>query len=77
MAFGDFDQRLRGTGWLAAPLLPILERAHRDAKQRGEGGLRQPGNEPGACDLRNISVSAPARNWSESDDLEAERKLGC
>ena len=22
-------------------------------------------------------VSAPARNWSESDDLEAERKLGC
>ncbi|MBK7234275.1 MAG: hypothetical protein IPI02_01095 [Sterolibacteriaceae bacterium] len=22
-------------------------------------------------------LSAPARNWSESDDLEAERKLGC
>ncbi len=28
-------------------------------------------------DLNGYVLSAPARNWSESDDLEAERKLGC
>ncbi len=52
MAFGNLQGLLRGAGWLAATLFPLLQGSLRNAQCRGKLCLREPALEPHADNLR-------------------------
>ena len=54
MAFSDTKKGFCRARWLATALLPILERAHRNAKQRRESCLRKPGHQTSVSYYRNL-----------------------
>lgn len=62
MTLRDTKERLCCTRGFATALLPVLKRAHRNAKQHRKGGLREPSRQSCIHNLGNLGMMNPRTN---------------